>query len=154
MLQRDLRAVLGTLIAQSAIKQHSPRLQNRLGKKRVGVAEHRIAKSPEPTLRAFAAPGLSSIRHNVMRSAFLSLVHYLSRFVQCQLCQFLLFEYFNTTPPVKSCCVETRDKLLEVIPCLKSGRPLPKITGAIPMRYSSNRLSFINVSERFALPKT
>src|SRR5690606_30298345 len=64
------------------------------------------------------------------------------------------FEYFKTTPPVKSCCVETRDRFFELMPCLKSGRPLPKITGAIPIRYSSNRLSSINVSERLALPKT
>ena len=58
------------------------------------------------------------------------------------------FEYFKTTPPVKSCFVETRDKFLEAIPCLKSGRPLPKITGAIQIRYSSKRLPFTKVSER------
>ena len=63
-------------------------------------------------------------------------------------------EYFKITPPVESCCEETRANFLEDIPLRNKGRPLPKITGAIPIRYSSKRLSFIKVSERLALPKT
>jgi hypothetical protein len=47
--------------------------------------------------------------------------------------------YFKITPPVESCCVETRANFLLAIPLRNKGRPLPKITGAIPIRYSSKR---------------
>jgi len=64
------------------------------------------------------------------------------------------FPYLKTTPPLDSCRDEISFKFCEVRPQLKSRRPLPKITGAIPMRYSSYRLSLIKVSDWFALPKT
>src|SRR4029077_16897876 len=68
--------------------------------------------------------------------------------------QFAFGLYFANVPPVESCCDEISDKGLADNPLLNNGLPSPAITGAITIRYSSKRLSLINVSERFALPNT
>ena len=45
--------------------------------------------------------------------------------------------YFITIPPFESCCAKSSARSIEAIPLLNKCRPLPKITGATPIRYSS-----------------
>src|SRR5690606_24626205 len=64
------------------------------------------------------------------------------------------FSNRRTTPPGDNGSVDTSLKFVPGVPDLNKRVPLPRMTGAIPMRYSSKRSVSISVRERSALPHT
>src|SRR5687768_15576441 len=69
----------------------------------------------------------------------------------CHYCNDL---YLKITPPVISGCEEINDSCLSGNAFGNKYLPLPAITGAMQILYSSKRFSLIRVSDKFALPNT
>src|SRR5690606_7337653 len=83
-------------------------------------------------------------------SLFLKLLDFKTRStVNCQRSTYL---YLTTIPPFSSFHSSTISNLLSGNPFANKGRPLPAITGAMQILYSSNKSSRIRVSDKTELP--